>query len=247
MLEPGADARLAVTRVPVQVNESSVAYLQDAVWVEKPSRLFQRLLGETIRARGGRLVVDQGDLGYAAATKLSGRLLDMGYDVASGSVVVRFDAMLQTPTARCAPSASKTASKAWRRMRCRSVRRSTRRRTRSRPKWPSGSGRPRNRLRTTQAAGVTRAVALGFSRNAEGFAVRGRRLPAPAKTQSSFPVVTRTEGGAVTPARAGAFAHTRVPGLPADLDAGSTGAGAGEAEAPSPVETGFTHSASLPL
>ena len=97
VVEPGTDQRLAVTRVPVQVTDASVAYLQDAVWVEKPSRLFQRLLGETIRARGGRLVVNQGDLGYAAATKLSGQLLDMGYDVASGSVVVRFDAMLQTP------------------------------------------------------------------------------------------------------------------------------------------------------
>lgn len=96
VLEPGADQRLAVTRVPVQVNDSSVAYLQDAVWVEKPSRLFQRLVAETIRAKGGRLVVDQGDLGYAAATKLSGQLLDMGYDVASGSVVVRFDAVLQS-------------------------------------------------------------------------------------------------------------------------------------------------------
>jgi cholesterol transport system auxiliary component len=96
VLEPNADQRLAVTRVPVQVNDSAVAYLQDAVWVDKPARLFQRLLAETIRAKGGRLVVDQGDLGYAAATKLSGQLLDMGYDVASASVVVRFDGLLQT-------------------------------------------------------------------------------------------------------------------------------------------------------
>lgn len=97
VLEPNADQRLAVTRVPVQVTDSSVAYLQDAVWVDKPARLFQRLLAETIRAKGGRLVVDQGDLGYAAATKLSGQLLDMGFDAASGSAVVRFDALLQTP------------------------------------------------------------------------------------------------------------------------------------------------------
>lgn len=97
VLEPSTDQRLAVNRVPVQVSESALAYLKDAVWVERPARLFQQLLAETVRARGGRLVVDQGDLGYAAATKLSGRLLDMGYDAASGSVVVRFDAMLQTP------------------------------------------------------------------------------------------------------------------------------------------------------
>lgn len=97
VLEPGAEQRLAVTRVPVQVSDSSLAYLKDAVWVDKPSRLFQRLLAETVRGRGGRLVVNEGELGYNAATKLSGTLLDMGYDVGSGSVVVRYDAVLQTP------------------------------------------------------------------------------------------------------------------------------------------------------
>lgn len=97
VIEPDAGQRLAVTRVPVQVTDSTLAYLKDAVWVEKPARLFQRLLSETIRARGSRLVVDEGELGYAAATKLSGRLLDMGYDVASGSALVRYDAILQTP------------------------------------------------------------------------------------------------------------------------------------------------------
>lgn len=97
VIEPDADQRLNVVRVPVMTTDSSLAYLQDAVWVEKPARLFQRLLAETIRAGGMRLVVDEGDLGYSAATKLSGRLLDMGFDAASGSVVVRFDGVLLTP------------------------------------------------------------------------------------------------------------------------------------------------------
>lgn len=93
--EPAAVQKLAVPRVPVQLSASGVAYLQDAVWVERPARLFQSLLAETIRSRTERLVVDQGDLQYAAATKLSGQLLDMGYDVARGGVVVRYDAMLE--------------------------------------------------------------------------------------------------------------------------------------------------------
>ena len=97
VLEPDTDQRLNVVRVPVQTSDSSLAYLQDAVWVEKPTRLFQQLLSETIRAGGSRLVVGEGDFGYAAATKLSGRLLDMGYDASSGSVIVRYDAVLQTP------------------------------------------------------------------------------------------------------------------------------------------------------
>jgi cholesterol transport system auxiliary component len=97
VVEPEAEQRLDVTRVPVQVSDSGVAYLKDAVWVEKPARLFQQLLAETIRARGARLVVGEGGLGYAAATKLSGRLLDMGYDASTGSAVVRYDAVLQMP------------------------------------------------------------------------------------------------------------------------------------------------------
>jgi cholesterol transport system auxiliary component len=97
VIEPEAEQRLDVTRVPVQISTSGVAYLKDAVWVEKPTRLFQQLLTETIRARGDRLVVGQGGLGYGAATKLSGRLLDLGYDASTGSAVVRYDAVLQTP------------------------------------------------------------------------------------------------------------------------------------------------------
>jgi cholesterol transport system auxiliary component len=97
VVEPATDQRLNVVRVPVQVSDSDIAYLKDATWVEKPARLFQRLLSETIRSGGTRLVVAEGDLGYTAATKLSGRLLDMGYDAASGGVVVRYDAVLVTP------------------------------------------------------------------------------------------------------------------------------------------------------
>jgi cholesterol transport system auxiliary component len=95
--EPEASARLDVLRVPVQVSDASVAYLQDAQWVEKPARLFTRLLEESIRAKGTRLVVDGSDVQFAAATRLSGQLLDMGYDAPTGSVVVRYNAVLQLP------------------------------------------------------------------------------------------------------------------------------------------------------
>ncbi|WP_338466710.1 ABC-type transport auxiliary lipoprotein family protein [Novosphingobium sp. ZN18A2] len=91
VLEPAADQKLAVTRVPVQVNATTVAYLKDATWIERPTRLFQHLLTETLRARGGHLVLE-GDIG-TAQTQLGGRLLDMGYDAPSQSVVVRFEAV----------------------------------------------------------------------------------------------------------------------------------------------------------
>ena len=97
VLEPGTSQSLNVTRVPVQMTDSSLAYVKDAVWVEKPTRLFQNLIAETIRARGNRLVIREGDLGQSAVTTLSGELLDMGYDVATASIVVRYDGVLQTP------------------------------------------------------------------------------------------------------------------------------------------------------
>ena len=97
VLQPNTEQRLNVTRVPVQTSDSTLAYLKDAVWVEKPARLFQNLVVETIRAKGNRLVVREGDLGYTAVTTLSGQLLDMGYDTATGSVVVRYDGVLQQP------------------------------------------------------------------------------------------------------------------------------------------------------
>lgn len=94
---PTASQRLRVTRVPVQVTASSLAYLEGAFWVDEPAELFRNLLAETIRARSNRLVVGGGELEYAAATQLSGQLVEMGYDVATGGVTVRYDAMLALP------------------------------------------------------------------------------------------------------------------------------------------------------
>ena len=54
VLEPAAEARLAVTRVPVQIDDANIAYLKKTMWVERPSRQFQRLLAETLRARRAR-------------------------------------------------------------------------------------------------------------------------------------------------------------------------------------------------
>ena len=91
--DPEADRRLDVQRVPVQVDDATVAYLKDAMWVERPARQFRHLLAETIRAKTGRLTLEAGDTGAVAKETLSGRLVDMGYDARSSSVVVRFDAI----------------------------------------------------------------------------------------------------------------------------------------------------------
>ncbi len=91
--EPDAPAKIAVARVPVQVDDANIAYLKEAIWVEKPSRLFRRLLGETIRQRSTRLVVDDDEAAVVSGDLLRGTLREFGYDARSQSVIVRFDAI----------------------------------------------------------------------------------------------------------------------------------------------------------
>lgn len=86
-------AKLDVLRVPVTVSETELAYLQEAFWVEKPARLFRRLIGETIRARGQAMVVDGDDVATLPTVTLRGTLIDMGYNAPTSEAVVRFDAV----------------------------------------------------------------------------------------------------------------------------------------------------------
>ncbi len=86
-------AKLDVLRVPVAVSDTELAYLKEAFWVEKPARLFRRLVGETIRARGAALVVDGDDTAALATLTLRGTLVEMGYDAPTSAAVVQFDAV----------------------------------------------------------------------------------------------------------------------------------------------------------
>lgn len=89
-----APAALDVTRVPVQVDATSIAYVKDATWVEKPARLLRRLIGETLRSQTNRLVVDGDDPGALAPVRLGGTLRQFGYDAQTSSVVLVFDGVL---------------------------------------------------------------------------------------------------------------------------------------------------------
>jgi cholesterol transport system auxiliary component len=91
--EPEAPMKLTNTRVPVQIGDTEIAYVKDAVWVDKPTRLFRRLLGETIRAKGNRLVIDNDDSALTPKNQLRGTLIDFGYDARTSSAVVTFDAV----------------------------------------------------------------------------------------------------------------------------------------------------------
>lgn len=95
--EPDTSQKLAVARVPVQVDDTSVAYLVDAAWVERPSRLFRNLLAETLRTRTTMLVLEDSQTAGPGGQRLGGQLVDMGYDARSQSVVVRYDALRTLP------------------------------------------------------------------------------------------------------------------------------------------------------
>lgn len=96
VLEPDVDRALATLRVPVRINNSGLAYLADAAWVERPARQFRGLLAETLRASGKRLVLEDDGAAGSGAHRLGGRLVDMGYDAAGQAVVVRFEAIRST-------------------------------------------------------------------------------------------------------------------------------------------------------
>lgn len=95
VMDPEADRSLDMLRVPVRVNAATIAYLKDVAWVEKPARQFRALLAETLRSKTSRLVVEDGDFDIVGRTLVSGRLLAMGYDAPSQSVIVRMDVQRQ--------------------------------------------------------------------------------------------------------------------------------------------------------
>ena len=92
---PSTNSIIDQTRIPVQIDDSAVAYVKDAVWADKPARLFRGVMAETIAAQTGKLVLDRSEVGVSGGTVLDGELSRFGYDKALGAVVVRFDATLR--------------------------------------------------------------------------------------------------------------------------------------------------------
>lgn len=93
VMEPETSQKLSVVRVPVQVDDTRVAYLVGATWVERPTKLLRGLIAETLRTRTTTLVLEDSQSLAAGGERLAGQLVDMGYDARTGSVVVRFDAL----------------------------------------------------------------------------------------------------------------------------------------------------------
>lgn len=96
VLDPETDRALGVQRVAVTIDAANIAYLKNAMWAERPERLFRHLLAETLRARSDRLVFE-GNEAASGHARLGGRLLAFGYDAPTRSALVRYDAVREGP------------------------------------------------------------------------------------------------------------------------------------------------------
>jgi cholesterol transport system auxiliary component len=83
-------------RVPALEGPGQVTYVQDLQWVDRPNRMFQQLLTETVKRTTGRVVLDPKQAGFDPGVRVTGRLDRFGYDAQLGQVVVIYDAALST-------------------------------------------------------------------------------------------------------------------------------------------------------
>jgi cholesterol transport system auxiliary component len=91
---PTAPAAIMSNRVAVQDGPVSIAYVKDAVWVEPPVRLFQRLLSETVAAKTGKVVIDPRQFAVTPGIRLTGQIKSFGMDARSGRAVIIYDAVI---------------------------------------------------------------------------------------------------------------------------------------------------------
>lgn len=96
---PAVPQELATQRVPVHAGGQAVAYVKDAMWVEQPSRLFARLLADTVTSRTGRVVLSSRQSQLDPGAQLTGELRRFGIDEAGSEAIVTFDASLMRGTA----------------------------------------------------------------------------------------------------------------------------------------------------
>lgn len=97
VLEPDTAKKFDTNRIPVQVNETAIAYVKEAQWVDTPRQMFQRLLSETIAATTGSVVLDPRQYSSDAGRRLMGEIIEFGIDARTNSATVTYDATLLSP------------------------------------------------------------------------------------------------------------------------------------------------------
>jgi len=93
VLIPDVPRRIDTNRIPVQISDSSIAYIQGAYWADKPAKLMQELIAETITASSGKLVLDVAQSSGLSKNKISGTLSRFGIDEKELAAIVRYDAI----------------------------------------------------------------------------------------------------------------------------------------------------------
>ncbi len=93
ILLPQVPRQLDTNRVPVKSDDSSIAYIKNAFWADKPARLVQQLLMETVAAKNNQLVLNEVDAGGRATQFLSGTLIEFTIDARNMQAVVVYDAV----------------------------------------------------------------------------------------------------------------------------------------------------------
>ena len=91
---PVAPQAISTNRLAVSDGPIAIAYVKDAVWVEPPARLFQRLLSETVAAKTGKVVLDPRQFALEPGVQLTGQLKNFGIDARTNEAVVVYDAAI---------------------------------------------------------------------------------------------------------------------------------------------------------
>ncbi|HEY0412562.1 MAG TPA: ABC-type transport auxiliary lipoprotein family protein [Allosphingosinicella sp.] len=94
---PTVPRAIGNTRLAVYVNPTTLQYLKDGVWADRPNELFRQLLSDTIAARSDWVVVDPSVYTQVQGVVLGGQLLRFGYDPNASEAVVLFEASLARP------------------------------------------------------------------------------------------------------------------------------------------------------
>ena len=95
ILNPSPAAAIIAPRIPVYERGIAVAYVKDAVWVDAPSRLFQKLLSEIVAAKTGAIVLDLRQYTTDPGMRVQGSLPMFGIDGDKMEAVVTYDAIVQ--------------------------------------------------------------------------------------------------------------------------------------------------------
>lgn len=94
ILSPSAPAAIGGNRVPVYSGATAIAYVKDALWVDTPAHLFQRLLSETVASKTGKVVLDLRQTTADPGTRVQGQLQMFGVDASAMQAVVTYDGVI---------------------------------------------------------------------------------------------------------------------------------------------------------